>query len=151
MTRALLFSGLILASPLVSANACRGPFPPFEENLANASIVFVGRVAAVTPIPQGSSEKSAELVEITFEVERVWKGKIGRTVKITSDTHSCGFARGGQRGLREKWLILATGEARASTSMLSGNVLLEFEDHRSTGNKIPKSLKRKLGKGKAPN
>ena len=150
MMRSIVLIGLLLSCPFKFATACRGPFPPFEKNLADASVVFVGRVAAVTQVVPEKSEKTPEFVEITFTVERMWKGDVGETVRILSETHSCGFARGGFRGIGEKWLILASGEPRPSTSLLSGNVWLEFEDRRSTGNKIPKSLEAELGKGIAP-
>lgn len=142
----LFLAGLILSIPVASASACRGPFLPFDESLAKASLVFVGRVVSVAP----AESEGEEFVRIRFEVERVWKGRVGKAVEVLSATHSCGFARGGYRAVGEKWLILASGEPLASTSMLSGNVWLELEDRRPTDNVIPKSLKLRLGNGKVP-
>jgi len=115
-----------------------------------AGTVFVGRISAVKAHRAGPGAADDEGVAITFVVERYWKGEGSAAVTVFAGTDSCGFARGGQRAVGEKWLILAGAGPRVSTSLLSGNVWLEDEYHQSMGQKIPAQLGRRLGSGRVP-
>jgi hypothetical protein len=141
---------LLLIFNAAPASACRGPLQSFEENLAMAGTVFVGRISAVKAHQAGPNAADGEGVAITFVVERYWKGEESAAVTVFAGTDSCGFARGGQRTVGEKWLILASAGPRVSTSLLSGNVWLEDEHHRSMGQKIPAQLGHRLGNGHVP-
>ena len=139
---------LLLILNAVPASACRGPLRSFEENLAMAGTVFVGRISAVNPHQAGPGAADDGGVAITFVVERYWKGEGSASVTVLAGIDSCGFARGGAVG--EKWLILGSAGPRVSTTLLSGNVWLEDEHHRSMGQKIPEQLGQKLGSGRVP-
>jgi len=80
---------IILAKPLaVYACSCRPPAPPLEA-LANASVVFSGRVTAIdAPADRGG----AEPIRATFQVEREWKGHNGPTIAVytPASSASCG-------------------------------------------------------------
>jgi hypothetical protein len=145
-SKVVMIAGLLWVLSSASAFACRGPFPPFEKNIAMAKTVFAGRIVSVN-----QTGKEKKTFETTFEVGQVWKGKVGKTIIVVSTNNSCDFAGGGSRQIGEKWLILS-GETgpKIGTSLLSGNVLLESKDGQSSGEKIPALVEKELGKGHAP-
>jgi len=104
-------------------------------------VVFLGRVVAVN-----SAQAPGSDVEIVFDVDRYWKGRIGKSFKIMTDISSCGL----RAAVGEKWLILGSGESRIGTGIPSGNMLLQLEDGREAGNTIPALIGKKLGKGRRP-
>lgn len=64
------------------------------ENLAAATEIFSGRVTAVKdPYAAAVFRSSLDPLNVTFAVERVWKGAVGptATVSTASDGASCGF------------------------------------------------------------
>jgi hypothetical protein len=145
---AAIFSGLLSSILSPPAFACRGPIPSFEKSLARAKTVFIGRIVSVKKVaPPKLGENT---VEVTFAVERSWKGNVGKTIVVLSGTDSCSFAVGGFRPVGEKWLILGSAGPKVSTSMLSGNVWLGDRTFPMTEEKIPKLLQKKLGKGRVP-
>jgi len=74
-----------LASPEL-VNACKcGPPPPPTKAMKRAAAVFSGKV---TVIKQVGNQK-----QITFKVLKIWKGKLGKEVVVTTPIHSasCGY------------------------------------------------------------
>jgi hypothetical protein len=143
-----LIAGFLWFLSSSSASACRGPFPPFEQNLSRSKTIFVGRIVSVNQIQEEGGEK---IFETTFKVERIWKGKVGKTITLVSTNNSCDFSSGASRMIGEKWLILA-GEAtpKIGSSVVSGNVMLEMSNGKPTGKKMPTLVNKKLGRGHAP-
>lgn len=118
-----------IAAPASVACACSCAVLDTDEALANASAVFDGEVVA-TSQPTGGS--SAELIEYTIEVTRVYKGSVPARVVVRSavDGASCGIEL-----------------VRNVTVFASGPV----DDLRTTICDAPVTLDRaKLGTGYAP-
>jgi hypothetical protein len=89
----LLTSAVMLLAGRVSgvlACSCVPPGPPTVE-LNRADAVFAGKVTDIDrPLLFNTS---ADLVKVTIEVTRFWKGGISRVVTVTTarETPTCGF------------------------------------------------------------
>ncbi len=95
-----LFACLVLtfaASTIVApgkAYACScAATPSVEEELNRKTAVFSGTVTKVVRPDKEVIDSSADLVEVTFEVEKVWKGDLGKQTKIYTaiGSESCGY------------------------------------------------------------
>ncbi len=71
--------------PAALACSCAPPPPP-KQALAGSTAVFSGKCISV--------EIKEQRKIVTFEVDRVWKGEVGKTVTITTAAHgaTCGYA-----------------------------------------------------------
>jgi len=110
------FSLFGTASP-VYACSCIPPSSP-QESLASARAVFMGTVTSI--------EHNSNGYEVSFNVEKTWKGISGSTVTITTprDSAACGFAF----TAGEKYIVYADGEENLSTSICSRTHLLAEND-----------------------
>ena len=90
----LLFIISMLAIDTDSASACSCVYPgPPDEELAQATAVFAGKVVGIIkPIGFGSIS-SADPIKVTFRVNTVWKGPVSLTTTITTSrsSASCGY------------------------------------------------------------
>ena len=79
-------AALLPAAP-VRAYSCKSPPPP-REAMGKMAAVFSGKAVKV------EADQKAHQVHATFEVIRVWKGEVGKTVTVTTNDNggSCGFA-----------------------------------------------------------
>lgn len=94
----LLLSAIVCVAVLTGnakVNACScAPAPPPKVSLKQAAAVFAGKVVAVD-IDEVRYSKT-----VTFEVASIWKGDIGKRVKVTTALHGAtcgyGFKKGGE-------------------------------------------------------
>ncbi|MFO0725937.1 MAG: hypothetical protein U1E65_19285 [Myxococcota bacterium] len=126
ITGAVRGTTIVLAFSLALAGAdaawaCRGPFHSLAENFASAKAVFRGKVIEVRERGAMPSMPQSKLLEIELSVEHVYKGSLGKTVKVQGDTTTCGFGGFLERG--EVVVIFAGGEP-LGTSAVSGNFVL---------------------------
>lgn len=84
------------------ACSCRTPPPPLEAK-ERATAVFSGTVISQERVPR--ERDRFEVNKINFRVQRVWKGEIGETVTITTNTSSA--ACGINFRNRERYLVYA--------------------------------------------
>ena len=123
------FTLMIAASP---ASACRCKAPPAPKvAMEQATAVFVGKVVSVEP-------NRSHGVNVTFEVNRAWKGVDGKTMLITTPTHSCGhrFEKG------KDYIVYATAKG--------GGVPDTNLCHRTKALSAADEDLKELGDGKAP-
>ena len=145
-----LLGGLLLMAHPSKASACSchwpGPFP--LEFLGDSAVVFLGEVVSISPVERlvlirDNSGKGNHTTFVTvdydveFDVETVWKGRVGETIHIMTAGHeiSCGYRfSAGQYvvysgdGLRTglcsgttelseaEWILAELGEGRAPES-----------------------------------
>ncbi|MEX2213382.1 MAG: hypothetical protein WD768_04600 [Phycisphaeraceae bacterium] len=74
------------AAPLTFACSCAPPPPP-KEALKGSVAVFSGKCVEVKIDEKGFTK------HVTIEVDRVWKGEVGKKVTITTAVHgaTCGY------------------------------------------------------------
>lgn len=111
---AAVFIGLL---SIISATACSCGFPrdmSTEEQVAasfnSSSAVFSGKVISFESTWSGK-------MKATFEVETIWKGEIGKKVKVTTGRGGgdCGF----EFKVGEEYLVYAYGEDDLSANICS--------------------------------
>lgn len=80
----VLLLALQLTAPSAHACSCAPPPPP-KKALEGSTAVFSGKCISV--------EIKDQQKIVTFEVDRVWKGDIGKTITITTAVHgaTCGY------------------------------------------------------------
>jgi len=123
----------------VAAWPCRGPFRSLEENVKSADAIAVGVFVSSKTLGPNATLKHSDEIELTFTVEQVLKGKVGKTLAVRSDTTSCGFGRGLTAGKRV--LVFASGTPLA-TSAGSGNVWLEGQEAERSIEAVKQALKK---------
>ena len=79
----VVVAALAVAPRIVYACICVPP--PLPHDTADVDVAFVGR-----PVAEDYDEESTGLV-IEFEVDRVYKGSVGRRVEIRSTQTNCGI------------------------------------------------------------
>jgi len=99
--------------------------------MEEATAVFLGKVVSVEP-------NRSHGLNVTFEVDRAWKGVDGKTALITTPTNSCGHRF--QKG--KEYLVYATGKA--------GGVPDTNLCHRTRSRDQAADDLKELGDGKAP-
>jgi len=107
------------------ACSCVAPWPPTEA-LAGATAVFVGKVSNLD-VSTGLLTSSADPVEVTFQVSKVWKGPVHSTLLATTARSgaSCGY--GFERG--QEYLVYARGtETELEVSLCSRTQPLSAAD-----------------------
>jgi hypothetical protein len=92
------------------AAACDCDRPDLKEGLERSVAVFSGKVTKIV------EDKEANRKTITFEVEKVWKGDVKKTVNVTTafSGDSCGFdfaAKG-----EDTFLVFAKDDGKAGWS-----------------------------------
>ena len=80
----LTLIGLSLAAPNLRACSCKSPPPP-KEAMEKMAAVFSGKAVKL------EADEKAHEVHVTFEVSRVWKGEVGKTITVTTGGGTCGF------------------------------------------------------------
>lgn len=98
-----------------SACSCALPGSPVAE-AHNADAVFSGKVIGISSI--GSDEQ-----QVTFDVDRTWKG-INSATKTVS-TSAYGSMCGNGYAVGESWLVYATGGSKLSTNSCSRTTLVQ--------------------------
>ncbi|MDJ0725816.1 MAG: hypothetical protein QNJ38_11955 [Prochloraceae cyanobacterium] len=93
------------------ACSCLRPAPPLESK-QQATAVFAGTVI--------SQERSEFEVKVNLRVQRVWKGEIGDTVTIITNTNSA--ACGVYFRNREKYLVYAFQNPNQNKNQLTTNL-----------------------------
>lgn len=126
------------------APACSVVFPPEEEAVRRAEVIFAGVVVRLGPAVKETPEDLFGYREIEFSVERVWKGTVGGTARVRTGHDSCGL----RVWPGEKWLILAAGQPLRA-DLVSGGALLRLSDGRRTEHTTA-SIEKRLGKGTPP-
>lgn len=127
LTRLLGALALVLlvsaVAPIARVYACSCIQMTPELALANATVAFVGVVAAIDP-PAAQPELSIDPVNYTFAVEKMLKG--GKAAQIVVGSESSGAACGMTFGLAQRWRIYAyaDGSVSLATGICSGNELL---------------------------
>jgi hypothetical protein len=114
---------LAIETDTAYACSCALPGPPDEE-LANAAAVFSGRVVSIVKPINFGSISSADPIEVTFQVQEVWKGSVSLTTTITTSRSgaSCGYTF--QKG--NEYIVYAYGsENNLSVSLCSRTQPLE--------------------------
>jgi hypothetical protein len=123
LAMALVFAVLALA-PACPAYACSciPPAPP-KESLADAAAVFSGEVTEVV-LPGGGVVNTAEMIEVNFKVDQVWKGEIAELTTVTTagSSASCGFEfQSGQSYIVYAYLV----DGQLNASLCSRTAALE--------------------------
>lgn len=124
MRRLLLLVLVALGCVLVTqspAAACDQAAGPLGKDLENARVVFAGTITGVS----GAGGQQGGMVSYSVAVDRVWKGRIAETVKVTAPAtrQECGL-RAAKKG--ERWLVVgrAVGAASVATTSYEGTRLL---------------------------
>ena len=131
----LVFTVLALA-PACPAYACSciQPPPP-KESLAQAAAVFQGEVVEVGALePVNGMVNTADMIQVTFNVNQVWKGEIAEVTTLTTagSSASCGFEfQPGQSYL--VYADLVEGQLNASLCSRTAPVDLAGEDLQALG------------------
>lgn len=131
MTIVLLFFAALfvkISYKPASACSCIRPAPPLEAK-EQAAAVFSGTVI--------SQESSQFEVKVNFKVQRVWKGNIGDTVSVITNTNSA--ACGINFSDRQSYLVYAfENQNQLRTNLCSRTQLLSRagEDLRALGSGI---------------
>lgn len=89
----LLFTGLTVKPSVVSACSCAFS-PSAEETLERSAAVFRGTVVSIVDRNEGAlARSSGDPLEVTFQVDAVWKGKVLPEIMVTTpmSSASCGF------------------------------------------------------------
>lgn len=131
--RTLVLLAAVLVAPSASPCKCRPPPPP-DQALAQAAAVFTGTVAKAERVTKDGkrsdfsvrdltaaeeeSQPSEDRYEVTFAVDRSWKGVGAPTVVLTSRLPVCclcltAFEKG------QQWLIYA--ERKPDGTLLGGS------------------------------
>lgn len=90
---ALVALWLLASEEPSQACSCASPGSP-SESLADATEVFQGVVTSIDAYERGDGTwGSADPVTVEFDVNTVWKGRVSRSITITTvrDDVSCGF------------------------------------------------------------
>jgi len=127
----LLLVGLVVRS--AAACSCAPPPPP-KQALEAAVAVFSGKVVEIKPGDQPFAPK-----QVTFEVNRSFKGVDGGRVSVTTaaDSAMCGYAF--QQG--KSYLVYCYGEKKS----LSTNICTRTRNIETAGEDL-----KELGEGKKP-
>ena len=85
-TAVVVLIAMSIAAPLSLACSCVPPPPP-KEALKSSTAVFSGKCVDIKIDEKGFTK------HVTFEVDRVWKGDVGKKVTITTAVHgaTCGY------------------------------------------------------------
>lgn len=89
----LLFTGLTVKPSVVSACSC-AVSPSAEETLERSAAVFQGTVVSMVDRNEGALIRSSgDPLEVTFQVDAVWKGEVLPEIMVTTpmSSASCGF------------------------------------------------------------
>jgi hypothetical protein len=144
MAKYLLFALIPLLLSGLSANvfACTCGETTLSESKSAATAVFLGRIK--NKIKSDAVEESG--VEVTFEVERVWKGQIQKKVRIysgaTADLYGFLDLCSPEFKVGDRYIVFAAGENLLANMMCSHTARID------TRNKNWAS--RALGRGKRP-
>jgi hypothetical protein len=126
-----------LSSPSI-ADACKCKHTSYAKALAAADAVFTGKLVKIDL----AARKRGEVDEFTFEVTRVYKGKVSRSVIVVSTVSSCGLKTGGLK-VGKRYLVYAeSDDGRLSSRQCRRTRLLS--------SKAAQSDLAKLGSGTAP-
>lgn len=116
----LLAVGTLIGGPRPALACSCVPFT-LEERAERASAVFTGVVTRVSAFPFGANCSSAAPVSVTFDVETVYKGEVGRTIVVqtVASGASCGFTfEHGKRYTVFPWSY----EGKLDAGLCRGNV-----------------------------
>ena len=121
--------GVLLNGASCATCSCRPSGP--DEAYRSASVVFAGRVARIhDPRWWKSISTGSDPLDVTFDVERVWKGDVAAT--ITVQTARSGASCGYDFERRERYLVYAR-EGRVSLCSRTRTVMQAEEDLRVLG------------------
>lgn len=127
----------------IEAFACTCGGVTVAETKEDANVVFSGKI--IKKIKSDAVEKSG--VEVTFQVDRIWKGKVGPTIKIysgaTSDLYDFMDLCSPEFELDDRYVVFAKG-GNLLTNMVCSHTT-KFEN-----GKEGKALLDKLGRGTRP-
>jgi hypothetical protein len=101
----MVLAGVATLFPAVTSAQCM-TFDKPEELFARADAVFVGTVVATKPTGERGDHAIVDIA--TFRVERTWKGRLNREIRVGADRS---FERG------TKYVVFAAGKP-LSTSIL---------------------------------
>ena len=88
----VIFTSLYTIQPKIGyACSCAGP-NTVQQELQKKTAVFTGKAVSVK-VNEGLFRSSADPVQVTLEVDQVWKGQVGKKqiVYTARDGASCGF------------------------------------------------------------
>lgn len=132
----ILFASLMFSPDPILACSCL-PTKSVAQELKQSTAVFTGKVIRIKRHKQ--SENIFASVEVTFRVEKAWKGLKRKTITVftSSNSAACGY------GFRENqiYLVYANGndEGKLSTGICSRTKMV----------KDAREDLKELGKGKA--
>jgi hypothetical protein len=109
---------IVLLLLLVSATGytCSCTYPEFDEQLAQATVVFAGRVLKIEP-------GGPNLLAAQFKILKAYKGTSEQEITITTneDSAACGYPF----EIQAEYLIYATGKETYEVSLCSRSRLLK--------------------------
>ncbi|MCE9545338.1 MAG: hypothetical protein K8T25_07460 [Planctomycetia bacterium] len=109
---------LVLTAPYAIACKCAPPPPP-KEALAGSSAVFSGKVIQV--------EQNGRRKQVTFEVDRAWKGVDAARVVVSTATDSAACGVSFEQG--KSYLVYCHGQGKElSTSLCTRTKTLDSAD-----------------------
>lgn len=115
----ILSSAILIGAPIAAlACSCAAPATPADA-LARSSATFVGHVIDIDKSFLDSLGLTRSgLHDVTFRVERAWKGALGDTVVIRTRLtgESCGY----RFEIGRDYLVYATGEPALITGICTG-------------------------------
>jgi uncharacterized OB-fold protein len=100
-------AGAIAAPGTAYACSCAAP-PSVEDELSRKTAIFSGTVTKVIKPDNGIIDSSIDRVEVTFDVENVWKGELTKQAKVYTaiGSESCGYVQFKEGG---RYLVSAYG------------------------------------------
>lgn len=126
----ILPCALLIASP---ALACEPVASTLDDHIKAADLIFAGKVVEV---------KTPE--DITFDVQKVWKGEPGKRITLKTVANTCGIS-GVTPGI--EMVIFAKGNPPVTTSV-DGDYVLAIPGGKPVGD--TSEIDKKLGSGKTP-
>jgi hypothetical protein len=87
--RALLITALVIASSRDTLAVCVNGHPSVDQEFRQSSLVFVGRVTAISTVPRAKSFD--EGTRYTIQVKEIFRGRPRRTLTVFSENSSGRF------------------------------------------------------------
>ena len=142
MNRRILFviALLLTGGALERVAACTCGEATTAQYLQSATAVFIGVVAA----KQKSNAVAKDGVEVTFRVERVWKGNVWKTALVytgaTPDLYAFENLCAPQFRVGRRYIVFALGQDKLETDICTGTV----------DSRYGRNVAKQLGRGRAP-
>lgn len=142
-----ILAGLTFFAVIQPAQACKNPALSLEESVRNAPIVFSGTLKQISALKYHSTDDKIGFYELTFSVDRTWRGRPGEKIVIRTANSTCGLFGGGKPEASSAWLIVASGTP-VGTSFVSGSQLLRAAGEKAAvGDQRLQLIQTRIGEG----